>query len=114
MTFTLSYEIDYKRVVSAVINDSRGKISAISGQNGMAIYAYIQAQIALVTPGVIVYRVLAPNGVLAGVVAINTNSGSVGVVFLQLRPSFGQFLAQISQIISNFIVNNTFLQDVLY
>ena len=43
MTFSLSYEIDYKRVISAVINDSRWTIPALQGANGMEIYAYIQS-----------------------------------------------------------------------
>lgn len=114
MTFTLSYELDYQRVVSAVINDSRGTILALRNATGMQIYAYIQSQLVLVTSGVAVYRILAPGGVIAGVVAINTNSGSVGVVFQQLRPAFLQFSDQISQIISIFISENQFLQDVLY
>lgn len=114
MMFTLQYELDSSRVMSAVINDSRGSILALRNATGMQIYAYIQSQIGLVTPGVVVYRIVGSGGVLAGYVGINTNPGTVGPVVQQLRSAFVPFLNQISQIISIFISENQFLQDVLY
>ena len=114
MTYGLTYEIDFQRVMSAVINDSRWTIPVLKDATGTQIYDYIQSQISLIADGVIVYRIVADGGVLAGFVAINTNTGSTGPVAQQLRPAFLQFSDQISQIISKFVSDNQFLQDVLY
>lgn len=99
--------------MSAVINDSRWTIPALKGATGMQIYAYIQSQIALITEGVIVYRIVAEGGVLGGYVAINT-TGSIGPVAQQLRPAFIGSTLEINQFISTFISGNFYLQDILY
>lgn len=114
MTFSLQYELDYQRVISAVINDSRSVIPSLLGQDGNAVYAYSQALIAQMIPGVILYRIVYNGSNLGGVAAINTNQGAVGVVFMQERPAFVPYLVEINQFITNFIVNRTYLQDVLY
>lgn len=114
MTLELKYEQDYQRVMSAVINDSRGSILALKGATGMQIYAYIQSQTALVTSGVAVYRIVALGGVLAGFVGINTNAGTVGIKVMQIRPAFLPDTLEINQFISTFISTNQFLQDVIY
>lgn len=114
MTFTLQYELDASRLISGVINDSRGSILALKNATGMQIYAYIQSQIALVTTGIVVYRVIALGGVLAGYVGINTNAGFVGPTMQQFRPAFIPYSSQISEVINNFVINRTYLQDVLY
>jgi hypothetical protein len=114
MNYYLKYEMDTQRLIMAVVNDARSVIPLLVEQDGNAIYAYSQGLIALMVPGVILYRIETLNGNLGGIVAINTNLGAVGVVFLQLRPAAVPFLSQISQIINTFIQENTFLQDVLY
>src|SRR5579872_6308579 len=97
MTFSLSYEIDTSRLIMAVVNDSRSVISALGpNADGNAVYAYSQALISQIVPGVILYRIVYNGSNLGGVVAINTNSGSVGVVFTVLRPAFAQFSLEIN------------------
>lgn len=114
MTYSLQYELDYQRVMAAVINDSRWSIPALKGATGMQIRGYIQSQIALVTSGVIVYRIVASGGVLGGYMVMNTNTGSVGPIAQQLRPAFQDFTLEINQFISTFISSNQYLQDILY
>lgn len=114
MTFYLSFELDYKRIMSAVINDARSIIPVISGQNGNAIYAYSQTQIALVVPGVLVYRITTQTGNLAGFCAIQVQGQSITTLFYQLRPAFVPFQVEILGIIATFIEINGPLQDILY
>ena len=115
MIFYLTYEIDFQRVISAVINDSRNTIPATTNQPGMVIYAYAQSQISLVGPGVLVYRIeVAETGVLAGYCLISVQNGVPSVLSIQPRPAFQTFMPQISQIIANFIQNSVYLQDLIY
>lgn len=114
MTFSLSYELDYKRIMSAVINDARNTIPATTNQPGMAIYAYIQAQISLVVPGVLVYRIVGDGSNLGGYCAIQVQKGAITLLFYQLRPAFQDFTSEILQAIAIFIQQNGPLQDILY
>lgn len=114
MTFSLQYELDVKRIISAVINDSRSIIPETAGKDGNAVYAYAQAQIQLVGPGVLLYRVATENGGLGGYVALQVQNGVASVLLMQPRPAFVPFLGQISQTIANFITGNEFLQDMIY
>lgn len=114
MTYSLKYEIDRDRLITAVVNDSRSVIPSLVGKDGNAVYAYAQSLIAQLVPGVILYRIVTDQGNLGGVAAINTNQGVVGVVFIQLRPAAVPFLSVISQIINTFIQENGFLADILY
>lgn len=114
MTFSLQFELDYQRVISAVINDSRSVIPSLVGRDGNAVYAYAQAQIAQVVPGVLVYRIIGSGSNLCGYCLIQVQNGVATVLQVQPRPAFVPFLSQISQIINNFIIGNIFLQDMLY
>jgi hypothetical protein len=115
MTYYLKYEIDVQRLIMAVVNDARAIIPALGpNADGNAVYAYSQTLIALMVPGVILYRIETLNGNLGGICAINTNPGAIGTVFLQLRPPAVPFLSEISAVIATFISENQFLQDVLY
>lgn len=114
MTFEILYEQDHKRIISAVINDSRSIIPELVGKDGNAIYAYAQAQIAFVVPGVLLYRISTGEGNLGGYMGLQVPNGVATVVLMQLRPAFVALLDEILQIIATFITNNTFLQDVLF
>ena|ERR1700743_451779 len=114
MTFELIYEQDYKRLIPAIINDSRSVIPSLIGRDGNDVYAYSQSQINLVTSGVLFYRISIETGNLAGYIGINVVNGSASVLIMQLRPAFVPFSNEISKVISTFIINNTFLQDVLF
>lgn len=114
MTYSLSYELDYQRFITAIINDSCGTIPAIAGLDGNAIYAYAQAQISAIIPSVLVYRILGNSTNIGGYVAIRVQNGVASVLQLQLRPAHQPFLSTISQIINTFIQQNGFLADMLY
>lgn len=114
MMYDLKYELDYKRVMMAVINDARNTIPETTDQPGSVIYAYSQAQIAKVVPGVLVYRISSQEGNLGGFCAIQVQNGVITLLFFQLRPAFQPFEAQILQFIGTFIQNNIPLQDILY
>ena len=113
MTFDLIYELDFKRVMSAIINDSRNTIPAIKGQSGGIIYSYIQAQISLVVPGVLVYRIIGNGSNLGGFLALQTQNGVASPLLVQLRPAYQQFSLEISQFIANFITSNSWKSDLL-
>jgi hypothetical protein len=100
--------------MSAVINDSRNTIQAITNQPGTIIYSYIQGQIAKIVPGVLVYRITTDQGNLSGFCAIQVQNNVASLLFYQFRPAAQPFSATILQIISSFIIANIFLQDMLY
>ena len=115
MTYSLKYEIDANRLIMAVVNDSRSVIPSLGpSADGNAVYAYSQSLIALMVPGVILYRIETLNGNLGGICAINISLGPVGVVFMVLRPAAVPFSTGISQIINTFIQQNGFMADILY
>lgn len=114
MTFELQYEQDFKRVIPAVINDSRWAILGLKDQPGSVVYAYAQSQVVQVVPGVLVYRIVTETGNLAGYVALQVQNMVASVLFTQLRPAFLSFSTQISNIIANFITEGLVLQDLLY
>jgi hypothetical protein len=114
MTYSLSYELDYQRFITAIINDSCGTIPAIAGQDGNAVYAYAQAKISAIIPGVLVYRILGNMTNIAGYVAISVQNGVASILQLQLRPAHQPFLLEISAVIATFISSNAFMQDYLY
>lgn len=114
MTFSLQYELDHQRLITAVVNDSRSVIPSLAGKDGQAVYAYAQGLISQVVPGVLVYRVRTDQGNLSGILALQTTVQPVSVVFLQLRPASVSFLSEISEVIATFIIERQYLQDVLY
>lgn len=115
MIYSLKYELDTQRLIMAVVNDSRSVIPSLGPTaDGNAVYRYSQSLISQMVRGVILYRIQTVNGNLGGVVAINTNSGAVGVVFQQMRPAFVEFALEINEFIGNFISNRGYLADILY
>lgn len=114
MTFSLVYELDKDRVMSAVINDSRNTIPSIAGQGGQAILSYILAQIALVPAGGLVYRIVGLGSVLGGYAVIQVQNGAISLLFTQLKPAYQEFSLEINDFIAKFISDNIPLQDVLY
>jgi hypothetical protein len=112
MSYELTYELDYKRIISAVINDARNIIPQTKNQTGSVIYAYVQSQIMLVNPNVLMYRIESDQGNLAGYVGIRVNNGIATQVLYQLRPAFNDL--EISGVITNFIQTNSFLKDSIY
>jgi hypothetical protein len=115
MNYCLKYEIDANRLIMAVVNDSRAVIPSLGpNADGNAVYAYSQALIAQMAPGVILYRIETLNGNLGGIVALNTNPVAVGIVFTVLRPAAVPFSSEISEVIATFISERQYLTDVLY
>lgn len=114
MTFNLQYESDFKRIIPAVINDARNTIPETTNQPGTVIKAYADSQIDLAVPGVLFYRISTREGGLGGYVGLRVANGVASTLLMQLRPAFQPFLAEISQVISTFIIDNLFLADLIY
>lgn len=116
MSYRIIYNEEYRRVIPAVLIDSRANISAISTAGGFAVKAYTDAQVALVTATVIPYKIETNEGNLAGYfnLSIGVNPKSAVILNAQLRPAFVQFNSEISQIISNFIISNDWQFDYLF
>lgn len=114
MVFRIIYNQEYKRVIPAVLIDSRGGISAIETTGGYETKAYTDAQVAVVTPVVIPYKIESGAGNLSGYFNLQITDETVVLLGTQLRPAFEQFSAQISQIINNFIISNVWKEDYLF
>lgn len=116
MTIRFIYEPDYQRLIPAILIDARASIPAIANQVGTVIKAYTDAAVAAVTPETIVYKLEnADNGATIGIMTVKTsNMGQIGVLGgVTLRPAYESSAADISQQISNFMVENLFKPDIL-
>lgn len=99
--------------MTGVIIDSQYNIALISNKLGVDIKAYTDAEVAKVVAGVIPYRMESDSGNLIGFLTLKT-TGLVAILYqYQLRPAFVQFDTIISQNISTFIAQNTWVQDIL-
>jgi hypothetical protein len=103
----------YRRMMWGVIADSRVNIPGVKNANGWTIKAYVDSQIALVGPGVAVYKLETNLGVLAGYMGLYTGPGQVGVIFKQIRPAFVSDLINFNKNIANFITGNDWVFDTL-
>src|SRR5580700_7638807 len=109
MTFNFIYEIDYARLMPAIIKDARASIPEIASQNGFTIKLYTDGQVAQVDDNSIVYKIeRADTGGLAGyfILNINPGTGAATVGSLILRPAFQNMVTQVSANIVTFIQSN--------
>lgn len=114
MIYKVTYNQEYKRVIPAVLIDSRGTIPAIQTVGGYELKSYNDSQVAIVTDTVIPYKIETETGNLAGYFNVQTKSETRAVLQgYQLRPAFQQFDAEILQIITNFIASNVWQYDIL-
>ena len=111
--YRLIYDIDYSRIMPAVIIDARASIPAITNQIGSVIKAYTDAEVAKVTSKVVPYKIETDQGVLVGYFTIRVIVGFGSLYQYQLRPAFVQFNTVISQEISNFIASDDWKFDFL-
>lgn len=116
MSYRIVYNEEYRRVMPAVLIDSRANIDAIKTADGFSVKAYTDAQVALVTNTVIPYKIETNNGNLVGYfnLSVTTSPKSALILNTQLRPAFVQFNSEISQIISTFIISNDWQYDYLF
>lgn len=114
MTFRITYNDEYKRVIPAVIIDGRGLNPAIATLGGFAMKAYTDSKVAQVIPGTIPYKIETDTGNLAGyfILMIDYN-GTPFLIDYLVRPAFVQFDSEISQNINNFIQSNDWQFDTL-
>jgi hypothetical protein len=103
----------YRRMMWGVIADSRVNIPAVKNGTGWVIKAYVDSQIALVGPGVVVYKLETKLGNIAGYIGLYTGPGQVGVIFSQFRPAFVSDIVNINQNIATFVSGNNWLFDIL-
>lgn len=116
MSYRIIYNEDYKRVIPAVIIDSRQNIAAIKTAGGYEVKEYTDSQVALITDTVIPYKIETDKGNLVSYfnLSVSDNPKSASLLNAQLRPAFIQFNSEISVIISNFIISNNWQQDYLF
>ena len=116
MTFIIVYNQEYKRVIPAVLIDSRQNFPFLKSAGGYDVLAYTQSQIDLVTDRVVPYKIETDDGNLAGYFNLSVNDNNVTATLLnyQLRPAFESLSVQILQKISNFISSNEWQFDCLF
>lgn len=113
MIINFIYEIEYTKVIPAIIMDSRFTIPDIKNQDGWAAKAYIDKELSMIIAGILPYRLETDNGNIAGYMTLDATKPAVSVQKLQLRPAFQQFLTSIQQQITNFIQTNAYQYDYL-
>lgn len=116
MTFHIVYNDAYKRVIPAVLTDSRGSIVDIQAVGGFALKAYNDLQVSNVTSTVLPYKIETEYGNIAGYFNLQVNKlqQTVSLKDKQLRPAFINFDADISNEIGIFISNNKWKTDYLF
>jgi len=116
MIFRIIYNQEYKRVIPAVLIDSRQNLPFLKSAGGYDVLAYTESQVLLVTDKVVPYKIETDGGNLAGYfnLQVGSDTNTATLLNYQLRPAFITFDAQILQIISNFIQSNEWQFDCLY
>ena len=117
MTFKVTYNQEYKRVIPAVLIDSRQNLPFLKSAGGYDVLAYTDSQVDLVTEKVIPYKVETEDGNLAGYFNLQVqgdNDDAAALLNYQLRPAFEVFNSQILGIISTFIQSNEWQFDCLF
>lgn len=113
MSIRIIYCQEPERVIPAVLIDNRANIPAITNVTGFAIKAYTDAQVAMIVPGVLPYRLETDMGNLAGFMTLQTSGGGAGLYQFVLRPAFLSQKTEILGIISNFIMQGNWKADFL-
>mgnify|MGYP006935487267 CR=1 FL=1 len=116
MIFKVTYNQEYKRVIPAVLIDSRQNLPFLKSAGGYDVLAYTESQVDLVTERVVPYKIETEEGNLAGYFNLQVQDGNDDAAFLlnyQLRPAFQSFNSEILGIISNFISSNEWQFDCL-
>lgn len=113
MTFYKSYLIEYKRVISGIILESRQLLPVTKNKTGFETEAYVNLEIEKVTDNVIPYKLETITGNLAAYFSLSVNGTVAAQYQLFIRPAFVQFSGAISDFISNFIISNEWNTDIL-
>lgn len=116
MSYRIIYNDSYKRVIPAVLIDSRASIPAIVTAGGYDVLDYTNSQTALIVSNVVPYKIETDLGNLVGYfnLTIGTNPVSASLLNKQLRPAFQKYDSDITQLISNFIISSDWVNDYLF
>jgi hypothetical protein len=104
---------DVQRTVSGIIYDSQYTIPSISNKPGIIVKAYADVEIAKIIYDVIPYKIETDNGNLVGYFTLQTNGNKATLLQMQLRSSFSIFNEYILILISDFIISNKWIYDIL-
>lgn len=115
MTFDFIFSREQQRIIQAVMIDSRATSMPI-GLNGNQIKPLVDAQVLLVTPTVIFYKIETVNGNLVGYFSLQVDTANKSATLLQyqLRASFMSFDTEIKNQINGYIVNGEWKGDYLF
>lgn len=116
MTYRVIYNDEYKRVIPAILIDSRALAPSIVTATGFEVLAYTNSVADLVTSSVLPYKIETNEGVLSGYFNLTVIESPKSVTLLnkQLRPAFQKYDTDISQVISNFIISGNWQNDYLF
>ena|ERR1700760_3018033 len=114
MGYLITYDLEYKRTIPAVLIENRANIPEIKNQIGVVIKRYVDMEVGMVAENVLPYRVETYLGVLVGYFTVQISNIGQNATKLQqvLRPQFQEFI-DISQNINNFITNGGYIPDIL-
>ena len=116
MDFNFIYEVDYSRLIPAIVIDSRGQIPEILNMPGSVIKAFADSLVDEIDSSILVYKIETMTGNLAGYFTVKVNPDGSGTrgPSMYLRPAFLQKSTEISAKISNFITNGSYGADHLF
>jgi len=116
MSYRIIYNDSYKRVIPAVLIDSRGTNVAIDTATGFEVLAYTDSKVDLVTNTVLPYKIETDNGNLAGYfnLSVTESPKAASLLNKQLRTAFQIYDSEITELITNFIISNNWEADYLF
>lgn len=105
---------DKNRTITGTIIDSQYIIPSISNKLGIDIKEYSDSKILLSDEvGSLPYKIETDNGSLVGFFTLLTNGQQCVLQQVQLRPAFQEFSIEITELLSNFILQNLWQPDYL-
>jgi hypothetical protein len=114
MTYQITYSLDKRRIVPAVLIDNRAT-NGLAGKTGFEIKSVTDAAVLDITTQDIFYLVETELGNLAGyfVLRVYLTNFSVNLISIQLRPAFKDQSADINQKIADFVNSGLWKTDYL-
>lgn len=114
MTYSITYSLDKRRIVPAVLIDNRAT-NGLAGKTGAAIKVVTDAAVAAITSQDLFYLLETDSGNLAGyfVLRVYLSNFSVNLVSIELRPAFKDQSVVINQRVAVFVNSGLWKTDYL-
>lgn len=115
MSYTIKYDIEYKRTIPAVIYDSRFSNPSTKKLDNNFLKLFSDLHVGQVGQNGLPYKIVTDSGNLVGYFVVDTrNKGLISTKTQEvIRPAFQQFITEIDLLINDFVKNGLYRPDML-